>query len=1455
MLASLLLLVAFFISAVSYAQRRPLVTNPPLANGGFSSVFNGTSQPGNTRAPLSGSTLLNEFNYPVNECFTYTYLLQISNSASDVSVNNTFTAANGITYLVGSVGDGTDRNGLLQQIGYEGNVTQSRAFGTAGRMEAFNNIEQLSTGNLLLVGTSSAPDGSDKKILIAEVNAQGSLVWAKSINNEEGFEGIAISPTIGNGIGFAGHNDSTMVFGKLDYAGNLQWLKRIRLLEKGAIVGMGRYNWDSWYIGYTGMDAERHASVIMRIASTDGSIIWANRLGGADADADFIVHDLQVHNIRPKLTGVFAPGNEPYRLFKASVNITGELEFVQTFEMAGVNFDTTAQSRMTPWAEVIAFKPKATDEQLYVFRNANEGYPDSLVYWQQRFATPSGLRLSAVERTFDGGYLIAANNVGASATSGYLLKTDSIGVIKDCSGTEFTFTDKAEYDAVFSTINTTVKSIASAASTLNLNAADIILTTAFSCRSLTCPVLPPEDECIVTFARKYRSAAGSEIATALLTDRVDEIIVAGVTRTNPYDPGTEAAFLAKLDARGKVINRKSINLGRGTSISHIYRTADGNMLMLGGSVYTHPDALYDTSYITISKFTSTFDLIWNSAFPIYGPYSAVYGLVESEDGSIFLQYVEGRNFCEDLSIIKLDRQGKLVWANNYLAGIACTMGYVGSITQDATHLYTASFITGGLNTLLMKVNKATGAVEWSRGFAFDGANQATVANSLSFIGDNLVLNGLVTFSTTSRDVVAILDKNGNIKRSRYFTDNEGTGLGLQMRVTNNQELVFTGSYYDKSYFLRLDSNLNTLYSKKLPIGNNNVRAMSVAPDGSVYDAGLFFSDNNPYLSDMALKKYSFDGLIGNCAVDTMAYTSSVQHIEESSVSVSVSPAPVVLTSLPFQTATFSLQQNSLVCSGVSLCKDLKLEGPAAICDTQTHVFKVRRNLNCTTPVMFTYDQDNLKVLSRTDSTISVQFIRSGTTIIKAGIFTGCRWIEDYLEVKSSILQNQSFSLGNDTTLCTGNTLTLQAPSGYATYKWQDGSTESWFKVKEPGVYSIQVADACGNKFSDEVKVTAAPPFAFDAGPDRVKCNGDTLQLNAPAGFISYQWANDYRISSTTSASVVVDPLVDTAYYVRAEKSPGCFAYDTIRVRVFNSPAISLGNDTAFCKGSTLTLDAGDGFMAYVWNTGATGRQITIAEKGIYSVIGTTIDGCRSYDTLQVINVHTNPIVSLGDNNAICEGTIRQLGAGNFAHYLWNDGSTERTITVDKPGNYSVRVTDHNGCSTTGSLLIDKILPLPGNFLPKDTAICTYGTLVLKPLDTFSEYTWSDGSKASILTINRSGIYRLEVKDAAGCTGTDEIVVRPKECLEGLYVPNAFTPNNDGQNDLFRAMLMGPVKAFQLTVYNRWGEVVFQTSDPQKGWDGRFKGKAQDANVFVWVCRYQLEGREATMEKGTVMIIR
>ncbi len=438
-------------------------------------------------------------------------------------------------------------------------------------------------------------------------------------------------------------------------------------------------------------------------------------------------------------------------------------------------------------------------------------------------------------------------------------------------------------------------------------------------------------------------------------------------------------------------------------------------------------------------------------------------------------------------------------------------------------------------------------------------------------------------------------------------------------------------------------------------------------------------------------------------------------------------------------------------------------------------------------------------------------------------------------------------LGKDTAACMGNILILQPANITGNAIWNTGATTNFISVTQPGNYWIQVNNgSCSIR--DTITVNFNQPPALSLGPDTILCNKDQLFLDPKFSNSIYTW-NDGSFSPTFT---IRQP---GQYWLRLEKD-NCVVNDTILVQYSTSPQINLGADLRFCTGDSVVLDAGPGFSSYLWNTGINNRMITVSGPGNFIISATTSDKCSSRDTINILNPYPLPIVNLGNSGPICVSGSKELDAGaGYILYTWNTGSTSRQITVNQPGKFSVRVTDMNGCLSGDTIDISALVPLPANFLPADTSICKYGTLQLSPKTSFRQYTWSNLQTSQSTVIARPGTYWLRVTDNNNCTGTDSIVVTPVDCQIGLFVPNAFTPGNDGKNDRFVPIISGSVQSYLFTIYNRFGEIVFQSTDPLQSWDGRFRGSEQPSGVFAWILRYQLNGETSKSEKGTVMLIR
>lgn len=545
-----------------------------------------------------------------------------------------------------------------------------------------------------------------------------------------------------------------------------------------------------------------------------------------------------------------------------------------------------------------------------------------------------------------------------------------------------------------------------------------------------------------------------------------------------------------------------------------------------------------------------------------------------------------------------------------------------------------------------------------------------------------------------------------------------------------------------------------------------------------------------------------------------------------------------------------------VCKQPFTCDKLQINGPQQLCGNGNLVtYTATKNRDCAKKINWLIDTTAAAIIQQpNDTTIQVRFKKNWQGYLSASLDGDCT-ITDSLLLTFTATATAPVTLGPDKELCSQNTLLLNAGSGYGSYRWQNGSTDSTFLVTTPGSYYVTVTDACNNIYSDTIRITAAPPVTLSIGPDRTKCNNDTLQLNAPAGFLNYTWGPAYNLSNANAQNITVNPARDTFYFLKAEKTPGCFGYDTVFVKVNSSPPILLGADLRFCQGDSALLQAGPGFTDYSWNNGTRSPQLLVKTQGTYTIKATTAEGCSSADTIQVLPPYPLPVVQLNKDSLLCNLSSRTLNAGSFTAYSWNTGQTTASITVNIPGVYTVTVTDANGCKASDSTRITRLLPLPAGFLGADTSICSYDQLNLQAASAYNRYLWNTGATSRTITIQTPGIYSLLVTDQFGCSGTDSINVVLKQCLTGFYIPNAFTPNNDGLNDLFKPLLFGNVLYYSFSIYNRMGELVFTTTSLQAGWNGTAKSQPQDPGLFVWKCDYQLAGEQPQQRKGTVVLVR
>jgi gliding motility-associated-like protein len=308
--------------------------------------------------------------------------------------------------------------------------------------------------------------------------------------------------------------------------------------------------------------------------------------------------------------------------------------------------------------------------------------------------------------------------------------------------------------------------------------------------------------------------------------------------------------------------------------------------------------------------------------------------------------------------------------------------------------------------------------------------------------------------------------------------------------------------------------------------------------------------------------------------------------------------------------------------------------------------------------------------------------------------------------------------------------------------------------------------------------------------------------------------------------------------------------------------LELGPGLVLCPGKTVTIKAPDGFSAYQWSNGQSGQEITVGQPGGYACTAIDFCGLSFTDSVQVSDASSVPLV-VESSKTICPGAeVRFEALPGFSEYRWspayrmvsNPGGAVMVANPLRDTSYVLQARHPNGCvlMDTVRVLIDKV---PAVSLGPDQYICAGDSTLLELPAGLGNHRWDNGATAPVRWVHTSGRYAVTVYSDLGCPASDTLEVRYKDCGSGFFMPNAFTPNNDGLNDVIKPVIGAVPVRYRFAVYNRWGQEVFSTVDPMQAWDGRLKGIAQQAQVFGWVCTWQVDGGTLQKRAGSIVLIR
>lgn len=517
----------------------------------------------------------------------------------------------------------------------------------------------------------------------------------------------------------------------------------------------------------------------------------------------------------------------------------------------------------------------------------------------------------------------------------------------------------------------------------------------------------------------------------------------------------------------------------------------------------------------------------------------------------------------------------------------------------------------------------------------------------------------------------------------------------------------------------------------------------------------------------------------------------------------------------------------------------------------TGVYKIKLVVNRGEPC-----SDSATTLAKVYPGFFPDFTSSGICLNKPTQFF------DASQTAYGVIDSWRWNFGDQST--TTDVSTLQNPS----YTYSQLGTK---KVQ----FTVTSNKGCIDTIYKDVTIIDKPPLKVQP-KDTLICNGDNVQLIAIGNGV-FSWLPGTNIINANTATPTVNPT-STANYVVTLDDNGCINSDTVRVRVVDFVSLKAMADTVICATDSLQLSAETDGLRFSWTPSATVRNSTLLRPMALPVVNTTyqitatIGHCNATDDVRVTLV-PYPGVNAGPDTTICFDTKAQLRANiSGSTFSWSPASS-----LDNPNSlnpiaspkgttrYVLTVRDNIGCPKPSlDTVMVTVLPRINAFAGKDTAVVIGQKLQFNASGGVS-YVWTPSTALNRNDIvNPFGVYdgsldsiryKVIVTNQAGCFDSAYVTVRVFKTNPKVFVPTAFTPNGDGRNDYIRPITAGISHFEYFRIYNRWGQLVYSSTDTERGWDGRIGGKEQATGTFVWLVKAVDFTGKSFFDKGTLTLIR
>lgn len=422
--------------------------------------------------------------------------------------------------------------------------------------------------------------------------------------------------------------------------------------------------------------------------------------------------------------------------------------------------------------------------------------------------------------------------------------------------------------------------------------------------------------------------------------------------------------------------------------------------------------------------------------------------------------------------------------------------------------------------------------------------------------------------------------------------------------------------------------------------------------------------------------------------------------------------------------------------------------------------------------------------------------------------------------------------------------------------WFDNGGVPGFSMVSPAVPNPALNYRC-YLFLDDFSVTPLTNTdTFYTRHDSLYCKNlaANMTLKSPAQMADYAWSN----GGTADKLQVTDTGI---YWCVA--STGCVTYiDTFVVKYLSTPKLDLGKEIINCENQPVTIASNVTASSYTWSTGAKTGNITVNKTGVYKL--TLKDACGTQsDSVKVFIQPATP-APLAIDTMICQFAANPIltleDSINITWYTHADGKIgsriQPSIVTKYTGAYNLFITKTIGkCESEKVPAVVSIKYTPHEELGNKVVMCENDVQPIGKMDTGVIYRWNTGANTCCILPKKEGLYQRTTNNECG-SYVDSVWVYHNSCEECVAFPNAFSPVKGMENDMFRPLLKCPVSEFKMNIFNRWGNLVFESNDIYKGWNGRYNYDWAPVGTYVYIVEYTAKGKlQKQRITGNVTLVR